>query len=169
MDTETPAAVFFQKKYAWANNWGRVVGFTPSEILILQRGKTPNAWLTTPIPAAEVLRVRVRQVRSLYLLFLGLGAAAIAVFVTYVGCTGEAYGPGIFTIPVVCALFAYFAIRFSMRLHISFDLGGKKQSYKSWPGSFQETVAAVPLLVKWADSMRIPIDVDITIPSRKEA
>jgi hypothetical protein len=165
MDNDPSGAVYFQKNYAWANNWGRVVGFAPHHLLVLERGKASDSWCTERVPAASVLRIRVRQFRSVYVVIMGTIASAVAVFVAYVGLTGEATGPGILTIPVVCAVFAYCCFRWSTRLHIAFDVGDKQLAYKSWPGSIQETLAALPPLVQWARSESIPIDLAIKIPA----
>jgi hypothetical protein len=159
--------VYFQKKYAWANNVGRVVGFTPSELLVLERDAEPDSWRTTPLSPQDVIRIRVRRARSLYVLFMAVVATLVGGFVAYAGLSGEATGLGVLTVPLVCFAFAYFCFTGSMRIHILFDLGDKKRKYKSWPGTYQETQAAIPPLLQWASQKGIAVDMEFDLPATK--
>jgi hypothetical protein len=161
--------VLFQKKFAWSNNWGRAIGFDSSHLLVLDRNKETDDWEFREVPSTEVREIQVRRYRSLYILILAIGAAVIALFVAYLGVTGERIGLSTFTVPTFLAVFSYLAFTESERLQIDFDTDSGSLRFKSWPGSFDETLATLPKLQQWADGHRITMILAFRIASAVEA
>jgi len=96
---------------------------------------------------------------------MGTIAALVCLFVAYMGMTGEATGLGVITIPIIAGMFAVFCFKGSMRIHVLFDLMGKKQKYRSWPDSFDETLAAIGPLLDWARKKGIAVDMRFKLPA----
>lgn len=160
--------VFFQNEYAWNNNCGRAVGIDTDSVLVLERNAERDGWLNQPVHFAEVREIRAKQYRSIYILALAAGSAAIAILVAYIGIAGDASGFGIFTIPLFLGVFSYLAFTGSKRIRIDFDALSKRLVYKSWPGSLKETMAAIPKLQQWANEHSIQMEVQFAIHTEDE-
>jgi hypothetical protein len=149
--------VFFQTKYAWANNWGRVVGFDEQNLLCLDKDASTNQWKLEPIPANQIVRIQISEHRSIYLLILAFLAGAVAIFIAWMGIAGEITGPGVYTIPPILGFFLYWAITGSKFIKLSFEMIGKPLKYKSSPGSLEETRSATLKLIEWARRRQLAV------------
>jgi hypothetical protein len=166
---EPTLPVFFQKKFATNNNWGFVVGFDADNLLMLEKKPRTEEWELRPISIKEIVQIKVRQYRSIYVYVLGTLSALVGLFVTYIGFTGEAAGPGIFTIPVICAVFSYFAFSGGKRIRIDFETKQKSWKYKSEPGNYDETYAVLPEFINWVKARNLCLTVEISVERAKIA
>ena len=149
--------IFFTKQYALTSNLGRAVGFMDDNILVLHRTSDRKSFETKPLHCSTIRGIRVRRYLSIYVLVLAVGAAAIALFIAYLGIADDVGGPGIFTIPIVSGLFSYYAFTGAKRIRIDIDTfeGGLV-----WKSSFRDAIDSISPLEQFAGAHRIPIVVE---------
>ncbi len=153
----------FEIGFAHTNNWGRAVGFSGDDALVLEKDHETDTFELRPVHCREVLGIRAREYRSIYGIVLGSGSAIVALFLVVVGIAAQQFAPVLITISVGLAVFSYFVFSNTKCVGIDFETVSGRLKFRSWPGKFGEAKACLPLLRAWAEQRNIETVVSTTM------